>query len=171
MIQPFFIRTRATIMSFTTTNWRCSSGLRSSSSIVDQGTYFISILLARLFFRTLRFLRAAGLRPAVFFLVDFLTARLAFAISVHLPLVNSDCVVVQIAVRQLQSLGLGHFTFGNHPGRRGRQSRARRLHSQPVALFRAQSLIVWKRVRPKGNFVGKSLQPLLEHMLELRRIH
>lgn len=39
----FFRRTRASMISWPTTNWRCSSGLRSSSGIVCQGTYCIAL--------------------------------------------------------------------------------------------------------------------------------
>ena len=60
----------------------------------------------------------------------------AFAISVHLSLIYSHRIVVQVAVRQLQSLRLGDFAFGNHLGQGRGQSSTRRLHSQPVTLFR-----------------------------------
>src|ERR1039457_2199460 len=39
-MQPFFNSTRATIISWPTTNCRCSSGLSSSSGMVCQGMYW-----------------------------------------------------------------------------------------------------------------------------------
>src|SRR5882672_1579987 len=97
MMQPFFIRTRATMMSLPTTNCRCSSGFKSSRPIEDQGTYFTSILLAGLCFTAGRFavLRFAVLRLdvlplAVFVVWGFLAEGFAFAISVHPPFVDSD---------------------------------------------------------------------------------
>src|SRR3954471_11000120 len=38
-MQPFFSSTRASMISCPTTNWRCSSGFKSSSGIVCQGIY------------------------------------------------------------------------------------------------------------------------------------
>src|SRR5580658_1532290 len=38
-MQPFFSSTRASMISWPTTNWRCSSGLRSSRGMVRQGMY------------------------------------------------------------------------------------------------------------------------------------
>src|SRR5580704_4371487 len=38
-MQPFFNSTRASMISCPTTNWRCSSGLRSSSGMACQGMY------------------------------------------------------------------------------------------------------------------------------------
>src|SRR6266849_665700 len=110
MMHPFFIRTRATIMSWPTTNCRCSSGFKSSRSMEDQETYFSSIFLAGLVFALLR---ATVLRPADFVLVCFLTARFAFAISVHPAFIDSNCIVMQVAMRQLQRLQLAEFTFRN----------------------------------------------------------
>src|SRR5690242_10532731 len=147
MMQPFFIRTRATMMSRPTTNCRCSSGFSSSRSMVCQGTCRNSILLARFFVAVLRL---ALFRPALlrFAILDLRLRRLAagfafaFAMSVHLSLVNFNGIIVQVTVSQLQSLRLVDFSFRNHLGQRRCQSAARRLHSQPAAFFRAQSLVV-----------------------------
>src|SRR5438132_14027732 len=109
MMQPFFIRTRATMMSLPTTNCRCSSGFKSSRSIEDQGMYFNSILIAGLFFTAARraFARQAsacwaGLPFAVLPLSDlvllrFLVVPCAFAISVYPAFIDCNGVVVQVA--------------------------------------------------------------------------
>src|SRR6266851_4901222 len=173
MMQPFFISTRATMMSCPTTNCRCNSGFKSSKSIEDQGTYFNSIFLAGLFFALVGWavLRLTVLRRVIFAWLCFWAVDFAFAISVHPAFIDCNCIVVQVAMRQLQGLRFAHFTFGNHLGQGRSQRSARRLDSQPVAFFRSQGLVVRKRVGAKGDFIGKSLQPSFKHMPELRGIH
>ena len=51
------------------------------------------------------------------------------------------------------------------------QSGSSRLHAQPIALLRAQDVIVRERVGAKSDFVGKGFEPLFNGVLELRRIH
>ena len=91
--------------------------------MVCQGTCRNSILLTRLFVAVLR---PVPFCPVLlrFAILDLRLRRFAagfafaFAISVHLSLVNSDCIVVQIAMGQLQSLRLVDFSFRNHLGER-----------------------------------------------------
>src|SRR5690349_25026441 len=90
MMQPFFIRTRATMIWLPTTNCRCNSGFRSSSTTEDQGRYFNSALAAAPFLAA----RGADLRATAFFLVDvtlrcLLAARFPFAMSLH-PALRPD---------------------------------------------------------------------------------
>src|SRR5271157_412650 len=44
-MHPFFSNTRASMISWPTTNWRCNNGLRSSSGIEVQGMYCSSSFL------------------------------------------------------------------------------------------------------------------------------
>jgi len=127
-MQPFFNKTRASMIFCPTMKCRCSSGFRSSIGTVRHGMYCSFALGPTFNFVCAFFLEAGFVR---FRRIDGL------AISVHLPLVDSNRVIVQISVRQLQRLGFADLAFRNHLRERGGQGCAARLHPQPVALFRA----------------------------------
>src|SRR5262249_7767003 len=130
-MQPFFNKTRASMTSWPTTNWRCSRGFRSSSSTELQGMCFISSFFAPCL-TALPLLTTRGLATALLIL---LSPCFAFAILVPLPGVDSHCLIVQITVCHLQGLGFGHFPFRDHLRQGRRQGGPRRLYAQPVALF------------------------------------
>src|SRR5260370_36411747 len=134
MMQPFFISTRATMMSCPTTNCRCSSGFKSSKSIEDQGTYFNSIFLAGLFFALVGWavLRLPVLRRAIFAWLCFWAVDFGYAISEHPAFIDCNYIVVQVAMRQLHGLRFAHFSFGNHLGPGRNQASGVRLDCQPV---------------------------------------
>ncbi len=95
------------MMSRPTTNCRFNSGFKSSSSTADQGMCRNSIFFAESFVVP----RGTGFRLAGFALLRFLAVRSAFAISVHPAFINSNRIVVQVAMRQLQGLRFAHFAF------------------------------------------------------------
>src|SRR4029077_4497771 len=76
-MQPFCIRTLATMMSSPTTNWRLNNGFRSSSGTAFQGMYFSSAFLDDEGFRV-RFLDTV---PASFTFVALRFDFSAFGIS------------------------------------------------------------------------------------------
>ena len=83
--------------------WRCSNGFRSSIGTVLQGMYPSSAFAAGLF---------AALRTVLFFATFRLDLAFApFAISVHLPLIDCNRIIMQVPVRQLQSLCLGYLAL------------------------------------------------------------
>jgi Na+-transporting NADH:ubiquinone oxidoreductase subunit NqrE len=51
----------------------------------------------------------AALFRMLFALLGFLARCFAFAMSVHLPLIDSNCVIVQVTVGQLQGLRVVDF--------------------------------------------------------------
>src|ERR1700678_1508697 len=121
---PFFIRTRATIMSWPTIICRCSNGFRSSSSTVFHGIYFSSFFAA--------FLPIAFFFVVLGFGADFFSilvlALFALAILVNLSVINCYGIVVQITMRQLERLRLSNFALGNHLGKCTSQGRPRGLY-------------------------------------------
>src|SRR6266853_963216 len=115
-MQPFISRTRASIMSWPTMNWRCKSGFRFSRSIVCQGMYWSSALVATAFMA-----RARGLRVRAFVLLteEPLDLSFFFAIAspsglVDLTLIQLHSVVVQISMGERQGPRPGDFSLGNH---------------------------------------------------------
>src|ERR1700730_7768758 len=99
-MQPFFNRTRASMMSWPTMNWRCKSGFRFSRSIVCQGMYWSSALVATPFVALARGLR---LRAFVLLREEPLDLRFFVAITspsglVDLTLIQLHSVVVQISM-------------------------------------------------------------------------
>src|ERR1700674_2225005 len=101
-MQPFFKRTRASIMSWPTMNWRCKSGFRFSRAIVCQGMYWSSALVATAFVALARGLRV---RVLVLLTAEPLDLSFFFAITspsrlVDLTFIQLHSGVVQISVRE-----------------------------------------------------------------------
>src|SRR5260370_3172942 len=160
-MQPFFNRTRASIMFWPTMNWRCKSGFRFSRSIVCQGMYWSSALVATAF---VALARAVRVRVFVLLRGELLGLIFFFSITspsslVDLTLIQLHSIVVQISMGERQGSRLRDFDFGNHLRQSRGQRGAGRFCSQPIALFRAQHSIVWEAVGPEGDLVGESFQP------------
>src|ERR1700686_2166081 len=160
-MQPFFNRTRASIMSWPTMNWRCKSAFRFSRSIVCQGMYWNSALVATAFVALVRGLRV---RALVLPREEPLDLSFFFAITspsglVDLTFIQLHSVVVQISMGERQGSRFGDFSLGNHLRQSRGQLGAGRFCSQPIALFRAQDSIVWEEVGPEGDLLGESFQP------------
>src|SRR3982074_913416 len=103
-MQPFFNRTRASIMSWPTMNWRCNSGFRFSRSIVCHGMYWSSDLVA-----TLPVALARGLRDCFFALLREEPLGLSFFFAITSPssladltLIELHSIVVQISMGKRQ---------------------------------------------------------------------
>src|ERR1700730_2341064 len=134
-MQPFFNRTRASIMSCPTMNWRCKSGFRFSRSIVCQGMYWSSALVATAFVALAR-----GLRVRVLVLpredLSFFFAITSPSGLVDLTLIQLHSVVVQISMGERQGSRFGDFSLGNHLRQSRGQRGSGRFCSQPIAFFR-----------------------------------
>src|SRR5262249_18616508 len=119
MMQPFFMRTRATMMSRPTMNCRRNNGLSSSSSTVFQGMYLSSALARRLGMPCCRkaLLSPPGARrvlPAVFLTLLFKLAvdgraRFDLGIAVLIPFVDTGRRVVQVSFRHCKRPGFTYF--------------------------------------------------------------
>src|ERR1700724_75928 len=160
-MQPFFNRTRASIMSWPTMNWRCKSGFRFSRSIVCQGMYWSSALVATAFVALARGLRV---RVLVLLTEEPLGLSFLFAITspfslVDLTFIQLHSVVVQISMGERHGSCLRDFALGSHLGQSRGQRGAGRFCSQPIVLFRTQHSIVWETIGSEGDLVGESFQP------------